>query len=246
MTPEPTQPPARRAGRLVRRREIWWPTLGGWLLVLGVIGLGAWVVVRQAYPLLAAQSPAPGARILIVEGWLDPDELDQAVRTFRQGRYERVITTGGPMIAWDSSCTWDSYAHRAAGYLRANGLGDVPLDIVPAPASRQERTYLSAVMVREWLKRSRIEPAAIDLYSAGVHARRSRLLFQMALGPQTTVGVFAAVPAHFDADRWWETSAGVKAVLGEMVGMAWTHCCFWPGAPGTHEERWAVPRSAPG
>lgn len=231
---------------LARPRRVWLPTWRGWLLILGLAALLAFVLMRNAYPWLAPHQPAPGARILVVEGWLEPTDLDQAIEAFRRGRYERVVTTGGPMVSWAPACTWDSYADRGASYLRAHGLADVPLDVVPAPASQQERTFLSAVMLRDWLQRSGTRPAAIDLYSAGVHARRSRLLFQMALGPQTAVGVMAADPSQYDANRWWTSSAGSKAVLGEAISMVWTHCCFWPAAAGTHEERWAVPRAAPG
>lgn len=231
---------------LARPRRVWLPTVWGWLLILAGIALPAFVLLRNAYPLLAVQDPAPGARILVIEGWLDPTDLDQAIAAFRRGRYERVITTGGPMVAWHPACTWDSYAHRGASYLRAHGLAGVPLDIVPAPASLQERTFLSAVKLREWLQASGVRPDAIDLYSAGVHARRSRLLFQMALGQQTRVGIMASSPSHYDAQRWWTTSAGAKTVLDEAISLAWTKLFFWPPAPGSHEERWAVPRAAPG
>jgi hypothetical protein len=230
---------------LARPRRIWLPTFRGWLLILAAIGLPAFLLLRNAYPLLAVQEPVPGARILVVEGWLGTADLDQAIAAFRRGRYERVVTTGGPMESWAPACTWASYADRGASYLRARGLVDVPLDAVPAPQSMQERTFLSAVMLREWLQRSGVRADAIDLYSAGVHARRSRLLFQMALGPQTQVGVMAATPGQYDPNRWWASSAGAKTVLDEVISMAWTKCCFWPPAAGSHEERWAVPRKAP-
>lgn len=231
---------------LARQRQVWLPTLWGWLLIVALLALGIFLLVRNAYPLLAPHDPADGARILVVEGWLDPPELDQAIAVAKQGRYERVVTTGGPMIAWAPACTWASYAHRGADYLRSHGLADLPIEVVAAPASQQERTYLRAVMLREWMQRDGVRAGAIDLYSAGVHARRSRLLFEMALGAQTQVGVLAARPASYDPAHWWRSTIGVKAVLGELIGMTWTHCCFWPAPAGSHEERWAVPRSTPG
>lgn len=236
--------PRRTFPSLARRRQIWLPTIWGWLLILGALALAAFLLVRNAYSLLALNDPAAGARILVVEGWLDPPDLEQAIAVFRQGRYDRVVTTGGPMLSWGPACTWDSYAHRGASYLLAHGLADVPLDIVPAPASLQERTFLSAVMLREWMQRSGVHADAIDLYSAGIHARRSRLLFQMALGSQTQVGVMAARPQQYDPQGWWRTSVGVKTMIGEVISMAWTTCCFWPASAGSHEERWAVPRAS--
>ena len=111
------------------------------------------------------------------------------------------------------------------------------------PTSAQDRTFLSAVVVRDWLRRQGGTTDAVDLFSGGVHARRSRLVFRMAFGPEVDVGVFAAAPRRYALERWWTTSEGAKAVLGEAIGLAWTACCFAPPAPGSHEERAPVPRS---
>ena len=195
---------------------------------------------------LAPNRPAEGAggagaSMLIVEGWLDGPDLDQAVMAFRRGHYERIVTTGGPIDTWFAPSALRNHAERSAAYLRTHGLADVQIDAVPAPASAQDRTFLSAVVVREWALRSGVALSAVDLFSAGVHARRSHRLFRMAFGPGVTVGVLASRPSDFDARHWWRSSAGTKAVMGETLSLAWTTCCFWPPAPGSHEERWAVP-----
>ena len=233
---------------LLRRRTLWLPTLWGWLLLLAVIALAGIALARAANDLLAPNEPArgpegDGARTLVVEGWLDQDELAQAVAAFRRGRYERVLTTGGPIETWSDAGGRRSYALRAAEYLRTHGLAnDVPLIALPAPASQQDRTYLSAVMVRDWAQRAGVALEAIDLVSAGVHARRSRLLYRMVLGENVEVGVFAVRPTQVDAEHWWTSSAGAKSTLGETLSLGWTKCCFWPAPPGSHEERWAVPK----
>ena len=234
---------------LFRRRHVWLPTLWGAALVLVALAAVAVALIANAPGYLAVTEPARGvdgngARVLIVEGWMDDRELDQAVALFRRGRYERIVTTGGPLETWAGiSVPWKDYAERAARYLAAHGLADATIDAVPAPASAQDRTFLSAVVVRDWAARQRIRLDAVDLLSVGVHARRSRMMFRAAFGPGVEVGVIAAQPALHDPQRWWETSNGAKAVLGESISLVWTACCFWPPAPGSHEERWAVPRS---
>jgi uncharacterized SAM-binding protein YcdF (DUF218 family) len=231
---------------LIRRRLVWLPTLWGGLLLLVLVAGAAVMLGRDAYALLAPNEPAhgrdgSGARTLVVEGWLGQDELIQAAARFRAGHYRRVLTTGGPIEAWSDVGGWHSYALRAAAYLRAHGLAESEVIALPAPASAQDRTYLSAVMVRDWGERTDTALEAIDLVSAGVHARRSRWLYRMALGSAVEVGVYAARPTEFDAVRWWTSSAGVKLTLGEVLGLAWTACCFWPAAHGTLAERWAAP-----
>ena len=208
------------------------------LIVAMAFAATAWLAPNQA----AKGADGTGASVLIVEGWLDGPDLDQAIAAFRRGHYERIVTTGGPIDAWFGLQASRNYAERSAAYLKAHGLADVRIDIVPAPASAQDRTFLSAVVVREWAQRSGVALSTVDLFSAGVHARRSHRLFRMALGPGVTVGVLSSRAADFDAEHWWRSSAGTKAVMGETLSLAWTTCCFWPPAPGSHEERWAVPK----
>ncbi|CAM5183445.1 hypothetical protein [Eoetvoesiella caeni] len=95
-------------------------------------------------------------------------------------------------------------------------------------------------MVRVWTRSAGVALDFIDLYSAGVHARRSRLVYRLALGPAVEVGVLAATPPGFDPQRWWSSSAGAKSVIGETLSWLWTECCFWPPAPRSADERLSV------
>ena len=220
---------------LFRRREVWLPTLWGWCVLVVVAALVAVVGAVNANRLLALDAPArgpggAGARTLVVEGWMGEAELAQAVALFRRGRYERVLTTGGPIEAWSDVGGWKTFAQRGSAYLRAHGLAGVPVIAVPAPDAQRDRTYLEGVAVREWAQRTGVALGAIDLVSPGVHARRSRMVYRMALGDAVEVGVFATVPEGFDAERWWTSSRGVKSTIGESLSLAWTVCCFWPPA----------------
>jgi hypothetical protein len=225
---------------LVRRREVWLPTIWGWLALL-LIGAATIVLVAlKLHSFLALNQPV-GARVLAVEGWMDPEGLDQAVAAFRSGGYERVVTTGGPIDNWRASPSDPTFAQRAADYLTQHGLAEASVTAVPAPLSAQDRTFLSAVMVREWAKRSGLTLDAIDVFTSAAHARRSRLLYRLAFGPNVEVGVFAARASYYDAEAWWRTSTGAKDVITEAVGLLWMKCFFQPPPPGSHEERWAVP-----
>jgi hypothetical protein len=62
-----------------------------------------------------------------------------------------------------------------------------------------------------------------------------------ALGPEVEVGVLAARPTGFDAQRWWTNRMGAKSTLGGALSLGWTRCCFRPGASGSHDELWGVP-----
>lgn len=235
--------------RLFKRREIWLPTFWGWGLVLIVIAGATLLAGRLIYPFLAVTDPV-NARVLVIEGWMAPDELDQAVNQYRKSRYATVITTGGPVTASLDRLSFPSYAGLARDYLISRGLPADIVTAVPAPKSAQDRTYLSAVMVRNWLIQTGGMVEALDLYSAGVHTRRSRALYDMAFGSDMRIGVFAAKPADYDPEAWWTTSAGAKTVLTEFISWGWTAVFFHRPSPGSHAEKWgrlppALPAKSP-
>jgi len=233
---------------LFRRREVVLPTVWGALLLSALVIAVATLALRHLAVYLAPNQPATTqdggtARTLVVEGWLDEDALDDAVALVSRGRYERILVAGGPIEGWRDERRFATFAERAADYLRRHGVTAIPVVSVPAPASARDRSFLSAVLVRDWLRRHAADTQAIDLFSAGVHARRSRLVYRLAFGPEVEVGVFAAAPRGYRLERWWSTSEGAKTAIGELLSLAWTKCCFWPGPSASQEGRGAVPKS---
>ncbi len=221
---------------LYRKSQIWLPTLWGWFFLLSFVSAVCVFGVRNIYAFLAPNDLV-GASVLVVEGWLAPSELDQAVQTFKIGGYTRVVTTGGPTV-WPET-KYGNYAAMAADYLAQHGVPRDMILVVPAPQSAQERTFLSAVMLRESARRLGIKLDAINLFSSGAHARRSRLLFQMALGHKVRVGVLAVKPEGYNPEAWWLTSNGVESIVFQSIGLVWVKFFFWPDPPGSPRELWA-------
>jgi len=220
-------------------KTLWVPTLWGWLL-LSTLMIGACVaLIRSAYTFLAPDQPV-GAKLLVIEGWMSPAEIDQAIIHFKSYGYRNIITTGGPAPTSLHRQPGVSFAVLARDYLIENGLPDNVITAVAAPASARDRTYLSAVMVREWLTRSSEPIEALDVFSEGAHSRRTRLLYQRAFGESVRIGIIAAKPDNYDPSTWWRSSTGTKTVITEAMGWAWTVLFFDAGPRGSHEEKWAV------
>jgi len=215
---------------LVRRREVWFPTVWGWFLLLIIAALALLLAGRNIYAFLAPNHLS-GARLMIVEGWMAPRELDRSLEMFRSNGYTRVITTGGPVEPGLDHVGQISYANLARDYLVLHGIPENQVTAVPTPHSDQDRTYLSALMVREWLAHAQIAADALDVVSSGVHSRRSWLLYRTAFGPRVSVGIIAAPPTAYDPDAWWTTSTGAKVVVSEALNWLWTEIFFRPGAP---------------
>lgn len=226
-----------RHASLFKQRKIWVPTLTGAALALIILIAALGLVGTNIHSFLSTNQPS-GAHLLVVEGWIPPDELDQAIAVFRRGNYTSAITTGGPVTA--VPCPHDSapYAELARGYLVRHGLPAAAVIAVPAPASAQERTYLSAVMVRLWLAQTKQTINAVDVFSAGVHSRRSRAVYRLAFGPDVSIGILASQPTDYDPAAWWRTSTGAKTVITELISWIWTELFFRPGPQGSHEEKW--------
>ena len=179
----------------------------------------------RLHDFLAVTEPV-GARVLVVEGWLGPHELNAAAKTFQAGGYQRVLTTGGPIHGWPER--GGTFAEFAADYLKTRGVPAGAVTAVPSPMTRLDHTYHSALMVREWAKRSGVTLEALDVFSQDTHARRSRYLYRLALGPKVKVGIYSSPADEYDPGRWWASRVGLREVGRQAAGFAYVACCFRP------------------
>ena len=74
---------------------------------------------------------------------------------------------------------------------------------------------LQRLRSRDWFHSHHLGIRKINVITENVHARRTRLLFQEALGPDVAVGVIAVMNPDYDSHRWWRYSQGVKDVVSE-------------------------------
>jgi hypothetical protein len=229
---------------LFRRRSVVLPTLVGWLVILVVIGLVAGFLFRNMAIFLTVNEPV-GAEYLVVEGWMDKEELDQALEYFNTHDFAKAILVGGP-ISNDFHEIDTIYAERGANYLQAQGLPAKKSVIVKVPYSPQNRSFLNAVMVREWFKLQGISLTRLDVFSSSVHTRRSRDLYRLAFGEQIEIGIIASEPRDFTPAHWWKSNDRGKGVAVEFAGWFLVKCCFYPGELESHLENIGIETTAPG
>ena len=60
----------------------------------------------------------------------------------------------------------------------------------------------------------------------GPHARRSRLLYEEALGGEFKIGIIALADRRFDPEHWWRSSEGVRAVVDDTVAYLYARLYF--------------------
>jgi uncharacterized SAM-binding protein YcdF (DUF218 family) len=200
------------------------------LLVLVVLfgSLGA-AFILGVYSFLSITEPVE-ARYLAMEGWIDPKQVVATAQEFRAKQYERVFTTGGPPAGMmDTKDEKDTVAYQGAQRLRAAGIPSECVQAVGCFASERDRTYHAAIALRDWLKANNVTVSKLNLATADIHARRSRLLFQHAFGADVQIGIIAVPTVDYDARHWWRYSQGVRSVVGETIAYLYAVLFFKPG-----------------
>ena len=215
---------------LLQRRQCIVPTWRGWLLLLLVLGIAGTVVVRGIYGFLAIHEPLPGGT-LVIEGWSADYVIENAVEEFRKTHYERICLTGGPIDYGSALREYKTYAEYGMAMCLKLGLPAEVLNAVPAPAVEKDRSYASAMALRRWLEAHGVTDGKINIAGNGPHSRRTRLIYEKALGPAVKIGISNVEERDFDPKRWWASSQGFRIVLDETIAYTYARLFFSPPKP---------------
>jgi uncharacterized SAM-binding protein YcdF (DUF218 family) len=209
-------------------RERWSLSWRGWSVVAGALLLVTFVSIWRAYPFLAVTNRM-NTDVLVVEGWIHPYAIRAAIQEFREGSYRRVFTTGGPVQGTGGYTNdYNTSASVGAELLKKYGLANEVLQMVPSRVMDRDRTYASAIALRYWFHDHNMPVRSVNVLTEDVHARRSRLLFQEALGNDIKVGIIAVPVPDYDATHWWRYSEGVRDVFDECIAYMYAKFLFYP------------------
>jgi uncharacterized SAM-binding protein YcdF (DUF218 family) len=214
------------AGLLVQRPR-WGLSWKGWLLALVLMAGAAGLLAWRVHPFLAV-TDRQETEFLVVEGWIDRAAIRAAVKEFRNGSYQRVFTTGGPVHGSDGTNIYSTSASIAAGRLRAGGIPAEKVQMVPSFVRQRDRTYSAAVALRNYCRTNGLPVTRINVLTESTHARRSRLLFQKAFGDEAEVGIISVPNTEYDAAHWWRYSEGVKEIISEGAAYLYVRLFFHP------------------
>lgn len=212
---------------LLRRRQIIMPTWRGWLLLFLALGVAGTLFVRGIYGFLAVHDPLPGG-ILVIEGWSSDYVIEGAVEDFRKSHYERICLTGGPIEFGNAMREHKTYAEYAKAMCVKLGVPAEVLHAVAADAAERDRSYASALALQRWLREHDASGVKINITGNGAHSRRTRLVYEKALGPGVRVGISNVREMNYDPKRWWASSNGVRNILNEMIAYTYARFIFSP------------------
>jgi hypothetical protein len=227
--------PMRRLCGILIRKERWSLSWGGRLLVLSLIALGALAVIPNIFPFLAVTHRVD-SNILVVEGWVHKYAISVAATEFKNGPYERIFATGGPVEGLGGYVNdYQTSASVGADLLRKVGVPNESLEMVPSRVLGRDRTYSSAVALRDWFHDHNMTVHNMNVLTEDCHARRSRLLYEKAFGSQVSIGIIAVSSPDYDAKHWWRYSDGVREVIGESIAYIYARVLFHP--PGGSQDK---------
>ena len=213
--------------RLFRRRECIVPTLWGWIVFLLIAVVLAVLAVRGAYPFLAVSHPVQ-SNALVVEGWASDYALRETIAEFRRDHYRKLYVTGVPLESGAPLSEYKTFAELGAATLVRMGCDANAVQAVPAPAVRADRTYASAVALKNWFQRHGVAETNLNVVSIGPHSRRTRLLFAKAFGPEYKIGIISITSQTYNPRNWWHSSDGFRTVTGEAIAYAYARLIFRP------------------
>lgn len=212
------------------RKPRWAISVKGWLILLVVGGLITWLFLANIYGFLAVTKPVP-ANVLVVEGWVHDYAIRVGVAEFQSGKYHGVFATGGPVAGTgDYTSDFKTAAHVGAGLLLASGLPPERLVMVPSRIKTKDRTYGAALALKQHFQKEGMDVKSFNIVTENVHARRTRLLYQEAFGPDVKIGIIAARNPDYNPGRWWRYSSGVRDVIGETITYLYAKMLFQPDA----------------
>jgi hypothetical protein len=225
-------------------KERWGLSSRGWLIASGGALLIFFVFLFCIYPFLAVTHRVD-TNALVVEGWVHEYATRAAVEEFRRGSYQWVFTTGGPVEGSGGYTNdYNTSASVGADLLKKDGLPNESLQMVPSRVMDRDRTYGSAVALRNWFHDHNSPVHSINVVTESVHARRTRLLFGKAFGDSVTIGVIAVPNLDYDPKHWWRYSEGVKDVFSEGAAYIYARLLFYPSDTSRSDETTRMSQAA--
>jgi uncharacterized SAM-binding protein YcdF (DUF218 family) len=228
--------PPRAPWRLFELKERWSLSSRGWLILACGLVLATAVFLQGVYPFLAVTHRVD-AEVLVVEGWIHEYAIRSAADEYRTHSYRRVFATGGPVVGSGGYVNdFQTSASVGADLLKKAGVPEQSLQMIPSRVMDRDRTFSSAVALRDWMQNHEPFVRGINVVTEDTHARRTWLLFQRALGKNVKVGIISVPNVDYPANGWWHYSEGLKDVVSEFAAYVYAKLFFFGSEPAHMEK----------
>jgi len=204
--------------RLIQRRVVFFPTVLGWVVLLAAAASAFLLWWFRGESFLSCTRRLP-AEVLVVEGWIGLEGIREADLEFERGGYQYIVATSGLSEERWSERRYN-FAAEAAKILLNSGIPRARVIVAAPLVTEGQRTCEAAEAVSRAMRDRNIRPKALNVFTMGVHARRSRLVYAKVFRPDTQVGVIAWIPRDYEPGIWWHSSERAGEFLKETVAYA--------------------------
>ncbi len=213
--------------QILKRRNCVRPTILGWVIIFVFLAIIFRLSLVGIYYYLTVNKPV-NSKTLVLEGWVPAYAIKDAINYYKENNYDRIIVTGLPIVNFEFISAYKNTAQATAlalkhyGYYDTVYIATVPTNILI------DRTYNTAVVTRMLFDDNSNWPKNFNIYSVGVHARRSRFMFEKAFESDFDIGIIAHRDRTFDPKHWWKSSKGFRNVSNEFVATLYVMLFFHP------------------
>ncbi len=202
--------------KLIYKKECYKLSWFSLLLLFLAFFLLFWITRNSLYDFLSPIQPI-ATKTLVIEGWLDDFAIEEAYILFLKNDYDYLITTGGPLEIGYLATHFITSAELAKATLIELGMDSTKIICVPRTHVLENRTFHSALALKDWIENNNSKIESFNLVSLGAHSKRSKLLFEKAL-PDKEIGIIALRDQRFDPEKWWKSGKGARTVITETIG----------------------------
>lgn len=216
------EPIITKFGGLLEYKPQWTLSLKGWLILISLVFASLLLFIKYIHSFLTLSQPLKEADILLIEGWLNGKTLEGGVNEYQKGNYQMILIPGFPINEEEFANGYQSYPERVAKILIKLGIESQKIVTIVIPYVETNRTAETAIAVKNWLKKSNLSLNSLNLYSYDIHTRRSYLIYQKILKPEIKVGAISYSSPHYNPQKWWRSSYGVKIMINEIISYFYT------------------------
>ena len=213
--------------KLFVKKQCWRPTVLGSLVMIGLLLLLCYFGFTNVYRFLSVDKVI-SAKTMVVEGWVEDYVLKDALDYFRSHQFEHLIVTGIPITDRRLFANYKNTAQLATALIKQFGFNDTVYQAAIPTGVTIDRTYNTAIATGLLFEKHPKWEKRILIWSEGTHARRTKEMFEMALGKGYKLGIVANKEHVFDPAHFWRTSKGFRTVSNEFVAYVWVTLFFHP------------------
>ena len=129
----------------------------------------------------------------------------ESEKIFNSQHYSCFVLVGGPLQGADKASHYPAtYGDLATQRLENLGYDTkkiVKISVPVEPTGR--RTLTGAREVERWLDSSETKVCCVDVFTVGMHARKSWVFFRQTLGDRYQVGIISGTEGRHDRVRFW-------------------------------------------